>query len=508
MQMRSMKSKRLPAPSTRVRDGGVASAKRVESLVEACWHRWFGWLAAALVMLATATALNAADIAAPSGLVSFRREVAPVLQQKCVTCHGPEKSKGGYQLHTFESLMRSGDSQEVPVVPGDPERSQLYRLLVAKDADDRMPQKDDPLPAAQIALIERWIREGAKFDGPDAQMPLASLLAPTNHPAPPATYSQPVPILALAFSTDGTELAAGGHHEVTLWNPLDGTLLRRITNLVQQTHALSFSPDGSLLAACGGYPGRAGELCLLDPRGDSPRQTLVTAADCLLALAFSLDGRRLIVGGGDNVIRVFNVAGGREERRIEQHADWVMGLAFSPDGAQFASASRDKTARLFDAATGELQETYTGHAEAVFGVAFSVNGRFVLTGGRDKTIHAWQTNDAKKVFEVGGLESALLRLTAHGDQLFSCFTDGQVQHHRLADKKAELVRSYSGHRDIVYALAYHAATKRLATGGFDGEVRVWDTQNGELMHRFTAAPGYRGDSPASAGLPEKRSRDN
>ena len=128
----------------------------------------FFWLAGAIAsLIPTLLAVSAHSAAAPasSGAVSFSRDLAPIFQRKCVTCHGTEKTKGGYQLHTFQNLMKGGESKEASVVPGQPERSKLFQLLVAKDADDRMPQKDDPLPAAPLALIERWIKEGAKFDG-------------------------------------------------------------------------------------------------------------------------------------------------------------------------------------------------------------------------------------------------------------------------------------------------------------------------------------------------------
>jgi WD40 repeat protein len=444
--------------------------------------------------LASLASLNAAE---PSP-VSFSKDLAPILQQKCVTCHNPEKTKGHYQLHSFASLMKPGESKEPTIVPGDPTKSHLFQLLVAKDEDDRMPQKDDPLPATQIALIERWIQDGAKFDGPDPAATLASLLPPTVHPDPPAIYPRPVPILALAFSPDGKELAASGYHEITLWNPASGTLLRRIKNIARQTQALAFNPDGSLIAACGGTPGRLGEIKFLDPKNGSVLKTLATTTDFGLALAFSADGKRLVAGGADNTIRLFDVASGKEERRIEQHADWVMGLAFSPDGAHFASASRDKTARLFDATTGELEETYDGHGQPVFSAAFSEDGKRVFSAGRDKEVHAWSTNDAKKVFEVGGFEGDVLRLVAHGDQLFSCATDKQVRQHRLNDKKAELVRTYSGHRDVVYALAHDASMKRLASGSFDGEVRVWEVENGNVVTNFIAAPGWSAGSHARA----------
>src|SRR5688500_12819933 len=99
--------------------------------------------------------------------VSFTRDIAPVLREKCLTCHGAEKAKGNYRLDTFELLNKPGSSKTAPIAPGKPSQSHLYELLTASDEDDRMPQKDEPLPKAQIAMIERWIREGAEFDGPD-----------------------------------------------------------------------------------------------------------------------------------------------------------------------------------------------------------------------------------------------------------------------------------------------------------------------------------------------------
>ena len=51
-----------------------------------------------------------------------------------------------------------------------------------------------------------------------------------------------------------------------------------------------------------------------------------------------------------------------------------------------------------------------------------------------------------------------------------------------------LVREYKGHGDWVYAVDYHPATGRVASGAFDGEVRVWDAATGECACRFQAAP--------------------
>ncbi|PYK98890.1 MAG: hypothetical protein DME19_10675 [Verrucomicrobia bacterium] len=259
---------------------------------------------AALLFHSLSVSAQQGETAAAAG---FSKDIAPILTKKCVACHGPEKSKGRFRLDTFEFLMKGGESKSASVVPGQPAQSELFRRLTARDEDDRMPQKDDPLPAAQISLIEQWINAGAKFDGPDPKAPLVTLIPRAPHPEPPSSYHHPVPILALAFNPDGTELAAGGYHEITIWNPNEGTLLRRIKNVAQRTHSLDYSPDGALLAAAGGSPGQWGEVAVFNPTNGARVRVLGAMPDTALTVSFSPDGSRLAAGGADNSLRVYDV---------------------------------------------------------------------------------------------------------------------------------------------------------------------------------------------------------
>src|SRR5690349_15153980 len=92
--------------------------------------------------------------------ISFRRDVAPILLDRCQKCHGPEKAKGDYRLDSFDRLMNAGESGDAPVVAGKPGESQLSQLIATADEDDRMPTKSEPLPAASAAVIRKWIEEG------------------------------------------------------------------------------------------------------------------------------------------------------------------------------------------------------------------------------------------------------------------------------------------------------------------------------------------------------------
>ena len=429
--------------------------------------------------------------------VSFVKDVAPILAAKCVTCHGPEKSKGHYRLDTFEALLKPGESEKKPIVASQPEQSHLWQLLTTKDADDRMPQKDDPLPAATIALIRRWIQEGASFDGSEQKASLSSLLAPAAHPEAPIRYARPVPVLAVALGRDGAEVFAGGYHEVTVWNSTNGVLLRRIKNIPQQVRSLAMSPDGRTLALAGGAPGRSGEVKLIDIASGTITRTLVTTPDMMLALAFSPDGQRLACGGTDNSIRVFNVAGGKQELRVEAHADWVLDVAFSHDGKFMASASRDKTARILELKSGESEQTYAGHGEPVFTVAFTADDKRVLSTARDRELHLWSVSEAKKLGEAGGFEGEALRLLVFGTKAFTAGADGRVRQFSVGEKKPEPLALLEGHRDAVYGLAFHEPSHRLVSSSYDGEVRVWDTESGQLVTNWLAAPGY----PATLAKP-------
>ena len=433
----------------------------------------------------------APDAAAPpdsaaGGPVVFTRDVAPVLVQKCLGCHHAARSKGGYRVDTFEHLLRPGDSESPPVSPGRPEASTLYRLVSTADEHERMPQKDDPLPPGQVALIGRWIREGGAFDGADRAAPLRALLQVSHPPAPP-TYPHPVPAVALSFRPDGAALAVGGYHEVNLWAAGSGKLLRRVGNVAQQTHALAYSPDGAALAVAGGTPGSLGEIRLVPTKDPSAARVLDRIGDVMLSLSFSPDGKTLAAGGADGAVRLYDVAGGERTLLIEPHADWVTAVAFSPDGKRFASASRDKSARVFDAATGDLLSAYPNHEEPLFALAWSPDGRHVYTAGREREIHAWEPAvEAKKVRGMKGFGGDVLRLAALGDHLYSTSADGKLRQHKR--DTGELVKTIDVTPDHLTGLAADRGVKLIAVGTFDGSVRLFDAGTLEPRAAFVATP--------------------
>jgi WD40 repeat protein len=421
---------------------------------------------------------------------SFRRDVAPLLLDRCQKCHGAEKAKGDYRLDTFERLMKSGESGEPPVVAGKPRDSKLYQLITTAEDDDRMPKKSEALAASSAAAIRTWIEQGARFDGGDRSAPLSSLVE-REYPEPPLAYRQPVAVTALAFNPAGTELAVSGYHEVTLWNPDDGRLIGRIRRTAQRTVGLAYEADGKTLVVAGGEPGKLGELRLCDAAERTSGRVIERAADVLLVVRFSPDGRCLAAGGADNAIRIYDVPSWKRQFLIEQHADWVTDLAYSADGTKIVSASRDKSARVFDAKTGSMTGAFLGHEEPVTGVAW-VDEKSVLSAGKDRNLRLWSIADGKQAAQIGGLDAEPLRIEAGFGSLFVAGTDGAVRHYSLG--KRDLVSVYPRTNDWVYCIAVDPKHRRIAIGTYGGEVRVWDADAGKLVCEFVAAPGYAGSA--------------
>ncbi len=106
------------------------------------------------------------DVRQYPGKVDFVRDIAPILQKSCFSCHGGEKSgkngKGELKL-TTRALAMKGGTNGVCIKSGKPDESSFYTLLIETDDDKRMPDKAKPLPRDQILLIRRWIAEGADW---------------------------------------------------------------------------------------------------------------------------------------------------------------------------------------------------------------------------------------------------------------------------------------------------------------------------------------------------------
>jgi hypothetical protein len=121
----------------------------------------------------------AATPAAAPLAVEFNRDIRPILSDKCYKCHGPGTQLGGLRFDREDVAKQALRTGHTPIVPGNVGASELLRRVTADDPKVRMPQQGEPLAAGEVALLRRWIEQGAQWQ------PHWSFMAP-KVPALPA----------------------------------------------------------------------------------------------------------------------------------------------------------------------------------------------------------------------------------------------------------------------------------------------------------------------------------
>src|SRR5262249_16177217 len=99
--------------------------------------------------------------AAPAQTASFASDVAPILESRCLSCHGDTMQMGKLDLRTREAALRGG-TRGSDLVPNDAEASRVSRGIAGLEKP-AMPAQGGPLTAAQVEVIKRWIDEGAAW---------------------------------------------------------------------------------------------------------------------------------------------------------------------------------------------------------------------------------------------------------------------------------------------------------------------------------------------------------
>ena len=145
---------------------------------------------------------------------SYRRDVRPILDKHCTSCHQPAVKQSDFDLTTYAGFQ-AGGRRGPAFVAGSPEQSLVLQFITAA-VKPSMPFGQPPLAADEVSTIREWIKAGARDDSPSE-----------DASSEPAVYHQPPVITALRFSPDGTTLAVSGNREVLLHRADGSGLVRR-----------------------------------------------------------------------------------------------------------------------------------------------------------------------------------------------------------------------------------------------------------------------------------------
>lgn len=114
-------------------------------------------------MLLLVFALAAPFLGCKEEKVDFSTQVKPILNKRCISCHGGVKQNGGFSVLFREEALDTTESGKYAIVPGDPDHSEMIRRILASDPEVRMPYKEEPLSKDEVGILTRWIEQGAEW---------------------------------------------------------------------------------------------------------------------------------------------------------------------------------------------------------------------------------------------------------------------------------------------------------------------------------------------------------
>jgi WD40 repeat protein len=352
----------------------------------------------------------------------------------------------------------------------------------------------------------------------------------------------PTPILSLALSDGGKQLAAGGRDMAIYLSDLAADrppdVLRGHLGWVG---ALALAADGKTLLS--GSPD--GTVRVWRPQGPSPRQSIVGHKGAVHALALEPEGKALASAGADGTIKLWDATTGQLQRELtaglkakygparslafgrldkrlllasahaargeegpvllwdadkgavlhvlKGHVGGATGVAFAASGALLASSGADKVVRLWDVRKAALKRELTGHEGPVLCVAF-IGDEILASGGADGTARVWDVSEGGGKAEPlvlkgqgGTIRAVAFALGDAGLRLVAACNDGTVRRWRVKD--GEEFGELRGHAGPVLTCAFAPADHEIVSGGADGTLRLWDMAGGEPRFMFRGSGG-------------------
>jgi len=365
---------------------------------------------------------------------------------------------------------------------------------------------------------------------------LATLFQGFNNAAPDSNS-----VTSLAFSPDGATLVSGCLDQtICFWRTSDWGLVRTLTN-AGPGGALTNGPGITALA----FPTNSLTLFSGDQTGAiqlwassanwTATRTWTAHAGAVRSLASSVDGARLVSGGDDHQVRIWQTTNGAAVTNLTGHTAMVTQTCFAPDGSMIASAGNDGSLWLWTAQTGAPVYVWTPHTNQVSATAFSPDATFLVSGGGclDNTICLWgceggallptspiltipslYTNgvtalavspDASLIAAAGDRTeqvitlwnrsngslvgtlaghtngTSVLAFSPNGQSLASggMFNSGTLKLWKLSDGTSQ---TFAGHTCTVVSVSFNPTGTLLASAGqTDGLVKVWQTSTGTLL---------------------------
>ena len=289
----------------------------------------------------------------------------------------------------------------------------------------------------------------------------------------------------VAVSPDGRLLAIGGLREVRGIDLTTGQIKFTVSSLPGGVTALTFSPEGGLLAVGTGYTDAT--IHLLDAVSGSPAGQLTGHDAWVSSIRFSKDGKRLVSTSGDQTVRVWDIPSHSALLTLKGHVAEVWCVALTPDGQGAVSGGKDGTLLGWDLRRPPHGDNLTILPEHLSSVEFSPDSRFFYGVDTNHAVSVWDTRSLRKVGPLPAAGTNVTRILSsrNGKWLVAGTSRGEV---KVIDGASRLeVTNLQSHNAPAVPVGFLADDATLVTVDADGVINQWETATWRMRSsaRFT-----------------------
>ncbi len=238
------------------------------------------------------------------------------------------------------------------------------------------------------------------------------------------------------------------------------------------------NPSGQLLA----LGGTDGTTRFVWRASGTEASSLVHNAERVTEIEFFSDGHSVAIGGSDGILQIWDLAGSHPTAHVFQHEGKVRNALFIPNGTRCVSVGLDGTGYLWDTASGEKIGQPLRHDAGIYECATDPGGRMVATAGGDATAKVWDSFTGQQIGPALPHETSVLCVAFDPtrDRLVTGCRDGTVSCWQLgSDPAAEPKPLFSNQQaEKIRRVSYRSSGDLIASASMDGTVRIWDANTG------------------------------